>query len=62
MMGEDLLAGGYPPDAEILRDEIHAYCLTSDDQELTETFPSTPFETLLALRAKFREAEGRADA
>jgi hypothetical protein len=39
---KDLVAAGYPSSFKILNDEMHAYLLTSTDEELLDVFKSVP--------------------
>ena len=49
-----LLAAGYSNDALHLLDETHAYLLTSDEKELTETFKSVSFDERYPFQKKLK--------
>jgi hypothetical protein len=50
-----LIKYGYPKVTEILDDEIHAYLLTSDNEELQDVFPLMNINEVLNLSATFKE-------
>jgi hypothetical protein len=49
-----LIAYGYPKVKGILDDEIHAYLLTSDNNELQDVFSKVEINNVLDLSAKFK--------
>lgn len=52
MLRNDLKAAGYSGDHKLLMDELHAYLLTSNEEELTDVFKSVPLEDLLFYQHK----------
>lgn len=53
MLKNDLKAAGYSGDSKLLMDEIHAYLLTSNEEELVDVFKSLDLSDLLFYQRKF---------
>lgn len=52
---ECLIQAGYPENQEILDDEIHAYWMTSTDEELQEVFAGIPLIIMKHWQKQFKE-------